>query len=595
MGSRGDAGADLASLGRVFVEHSPRAVVILEGPGRVIRYVNPAFCALFGRLAGTLLDRPLADAFPAGTVAGLLRVVDRVEAAAAGAREVDVREAGAAPAGDRYYTYTAWPLFGPAGELHAVAVEVTDTTERVQMRQQTADALEHLREINERLLLAGVREWQLAQEAEAARERAAFLAEVSTELATSLDYEPTLESVARLTVARLADWCILDLATGGRSFDKLVVAHADPAQGALAQELRRFPPDPDRPHPASEALRTGRPELVPEVTDGWLVARARSEAHLMVLRALAPRSFMVVPLLARGTLLGALTLWSTRPGRRYGPADLALAEELARRAALAVDNARLYREAQEAVRARDAFLARASHELRTPLTSAIGTVRLLQRALEGRLSEPPGELLAIASRNLDAMLVLINNLLDASKLAAGQESLALSPVELGDAVARSVEVVAAQARDKGVALRVGVPAGLRLMADPLKLEQVLVNLLANAVTFTPAGGEVRVDADVEGAGGAAAVLIRVRDTGDGIAAEHLERIFEPFFQARGGAVGRKRGTGLGLAICRQLVALHGGDIWAESDGPGRGSTFTVRLPAAGAGRSVASPAGSRAA
>jgi PAS domain S-box-containing protein len=235
-------------------------------------------------------------------------------------------------------------------------------------------------------------------------------------------------------------------------------------------------------------------------------------------------------------------------------------------------------EAERAARARDHFLARASHELRTPLTSALGTIRLVERALAGMLQESPEELIAIARRNISATLALINDLLDASKLSAQGEPLALEPVEVAAAAAAAFDLVATQAREKGVRVTSAVPEGLVVRAEAARLEQVLVNLLANAVKFTPAGGEVTVEAAGEGPD----VVIRVRDTGEGIGAEHLERIFEPFFQAPG-AVPRskavRRGTGLGLAICRQIVTLHGGRIWAESDGPGRGSTFAIRLPA----------------
>ncbi len=419
-----------------------------------------------------------------------------------------------------------------------------------------------------------------------------FLAEASMKLAASLDHEATLASVARLALAELADWCVMDLAEPNQEFRRVAVAHKNRAKEPLARLLReRYAPDPNRPHPISQVLHTGHAELVPDITDAWLEARARDAAHLQLLRDMGLVSAMLIPLMARGRLLGVLSLASAESGRRYGSADLALAEELARRAAAAIDNARLYREAheaareaREAVRARETFLARASHELRTPLTSALGTVRLLTRAMAGSFKARPEELVDIANRNLSAMLALINDLLDASKLASGREMLAREPVELAAVVRASLEVVGAQARDKGVGLRVEVPARLQLSADRLKLEQVLTNLLANAVKFTPAEGEVTVSAER----GTTAVVLRVRDTGEGIARGHLEAIFEPFFQAgdQGSRVSPERrvqalrGTGLGLAICRQIVTLHGGRIWAESEGRGHGSTFTVWLPVA---------------
>jgi signal transduction histidine kinase len=434
-------------------------------------------------------------------------------------------------------------------------------------------------------------EQQARAAAQAAECRARLLAEASRRLAASLDYEATLRTIARLAVPDFADYCVVYLLEADEAVRRVALAHADPAKAPLMRKLQRMdPPDPDGPHPAMTALRTGRSQLVPEVSDSLLAAVARTPRHLTLLRRLAPRSMVSVPLVARARTLGALTLVAAESARRYGPDDVAFVEELARRAGVAVDHARLFREAQDAIRqalaatrARDAFLARASHELRTPLTAAVGTVRLLRRAVAGTLQEPSHALLEIANRNLDTMLALINDLLDASKLAASGEALRLEPVELARTVRETIETVGAEAREKGVAVESAVPEGLAVPADRIKLEQVFVNLLANAVKFTPAGGEVRVEAGAEGG----AVVIRVRDTGRGIPPEHLEAIFEPFFRLQQRGAPQPRGTGLGLAICRQIVTLHGGRIWAESAGPGRGSTFTVRLSAAPAGERAA--------
>lgn len=224
---------------------------------------------------------------------------------------------------------------------------------------------------------------------------------------------------------------------------------------------------------------------------------------------------------------------------------------------------------------RDAFLARASHELRTPLTAAYGTIHLLLEGGDGSPPQPPERLLTIAHRSLEAMRLLINDLLDASKLASGREALALERCDLAEVVRTSLDVVDGLACEKGLTLRTTIPSGIELLADRFRLAQVLLNLAANAVEFTDPPGEVVVEAEAT----PAAVLIRVRDTGAGIPREHLEAIFEPFVQVSAPAGRQRRGTGLGLAICRQIVMLHGGRIWAESDGRGHGSTFTVSLPA----------------
>jgi PAS domain S-box-containing protein len=383
-----------------------------------------------------------------------------------------------------------------------------------------------------------------------------FLAEASRQLAGSLDYEATLASAGRLAVPRLGDSCLVDLVEPDQSIRRLAVTHAEPAKEELVRELLRVAPDASGEHPIPRALRTGRPEII----------------------AGAERQLMVVPLVARDRTLGTLTFASTGPAC-YDSADLALAEDLARRAALAADNARLYEEAQEAVRVRDDFLARASHELRTPLTVVKGNLAFLAKGVA------PAEgtsLVSAARRHVDQMIRLLNDLLDASRLAAGELLLDCEAVELTAEVAEVLGQVAPLAQEKGVAVVNGVAAGLTLVGDRLKIEQILVNLLTNAIKHTPSGGAIRVAGSAAGG----ELEVRVEDTGAGIPREHLERIFEPFFQvaaAPGRPTASRQGAGLGLAIARRLTELHGGRIWAESAGVGCGSTFVVRLPAA-AGR-----------
>jgi signal transduction histidine kinase len=418
--------------------------------------------------------------------------------------------------------------------------------------------------------------------AEAARQRAGFLAEATARMTSSLDYEATLRNVARMAVPRIADLCIIDLVQPDGPTRWVAAAHVDPAvEAAVGAALPRYP--------VPAAADGGEARLVADVSGAAAGPAAVEARRLAFLRSLRIRSLITAPLVARGKALGVVTFATSVSGRRYGEADLETARDLAQRAALAVDNARLFREAQQAVReaqaaarARDEFLARASHELRTPLTSAIGSVRFLRRAVTGALKEPPEALIEMANRNLTAMLALVNDLLDATSFSLGADSIASGPVDVAAVVASGIDLMGAQAREKGVGLASRVPPSLRVTGDALKLEQVLVNLLANAVKFTPAGGRVVVEAAaVDGA-----ALIRVRDTGVGIASEHLERVFEPFFQVPDGRppagpdrrARRGRGTGLGLAICRQIVTLHGGRIHAESEGPDRGSTFVVTLP-----------------
>lgn len=225
------------------------------------------------------------------------------------------------------------------------------------------------------------------------------------------------------------------------------------------------------------------------------------------------------------------------------------------------------------------FIARASHELRTPLTVIRGTLGFLRRSTGRRLGRSGTELLAMASRNADQMLRLVEDLLDASRLTRGVLRFGREQLDAGDLLAQAVRLVAPEAAGAGVQIDLDVEAGLVLEADPPKLEQVLANLLGNAIRSTAQHGRVAVTAARAGD----AVEIRVADQGRGLAREHLEMVFEPFFQVDQTPAVRTRrpqGSGLGLTIARSLVELHGGRIWAESGGRGRGSTFVVRLPAA---------------
>ncbi|HWP34203.1 MAG TPA: GAF domain-containing protein, partial [Thermodesulfobacteriota bacterium] len=451
----------------------------------------------------------------------------------------------------------------PYGVLEVGAAERRGfTTDDVHFLQAVANVLAaamHRWRVEEEL--AAVKDALAAQLADMTR-----LHELSSRLSASLELKPLLDEVlAAATALQRTDMGVLLLREP--EGEEFVVAASSGLGPEYLEAARRLPLGLGL---CGTAIAERRGVVVEDVETDPRFAPYLGAARLAGYRA-AYSTPLITP---RGDVLGTIALYFRQP-HRPTEHEMRLLELYARHAAGAIENARLYRQAQEAVQARDAFLARASHELRTPLTSALGTVRLLDKVLAGRLAQPPQELLAIANRNLDAILALINDLLDASKLESGRVTLALAPVRLAELVGRSLDVVGGQAREKGVTLRTEVPEDLALSADPLKLEQVLVNLLANAVKFTPAGGQVTVEARAAPDG----VLLRVRDTGEGIAAEHLERIFEPFFQAGGPAGRRARGTGLGLAICRQIVELHGGRIWAESEGPGRGSTFTVRLPA----------------
>ncbi|HWS89922.1 MAG TPA: PAS domain S-box protein [Pyrinomonadaceae bacterium] len=415
---------------------------------------------------------------------------------------------------------------------------------------------------------------RLRGEAEAAERRAVFLAEASTLLSSSLDYEKTLEAVAHAAVPWVADWCGVDILGDDGEVRRLAVAHVDPEKVEWAREIQeRYPYDPDAPNGVPEVLRTGRAELYQVISDELLVAAAKDEEHLRFMREIGFNSAMIVPLAAHGRAFGAITFVTAESGRRYGTEDLAFAEDLARRASLAVENARLYGQAQEANRIKDEFLATLSHELRTPLTAILGWASMLSAGtLDAREAS---RAVAAIERNARAQRQIVEDVLDVSRVITGKLRLEMRAVELRALVQDAVESVRPAAEAKGVYLSTLLaPDAGEVTADPNRLQQVMWNLLSNAVKFTPAGGRVEVDLRRDGA----RTVLRVSDTGEGIAPEFLPHVFDRFRQADMGTTRQHGGLGLGLAIVRHLVELHGGEVKAESRGRGLGSTFTLRLP-----------------
>jgi len=406
-----------------------------------------------------------------------------------------------------------------------------------------------------------------------------LLAEASKVLGSSLDSATTLESIAGLVVPRLADWCVIDLVTEDGGLRRLVTTHADPDKERRAREFaERFPPSPEEPTGPARVVRTGEAELLPEVHDRDLEAAANDSEHLELLRELGLRSALTVPLETRGRVLGALTLASAGSKRRYGAGDLPLAREIAQRAALAVDNARLYGEMQEALASRERLLAVVSHDLREPLNTVALSLRIIEET--GCPETPRGRrAFATARRAGEQAERLIDDLLDASQIEAGRLSVSRHTLDPQKLVREATEPFADEAEGNGIALETELPEDLPpISGDRYRLIQVFSNLLRNALKVTQAGGRIVVSGELAPVSEEepAAVRFTVRDTGPGIRPEHMPDLFETFWQ---GERARRGSAGLGLGIARGIVEAHGGQIAVESE-LGKGAAFWFTVPVA---------------
>ncbi len=406
--------------------------------------------------------------------------------------------------------------------------------------------------------------------------RLRFLAKAGTLLSSSLDYQETLDHVSQMVVPEFADWCAVDvLRPDGTLGDFVAVAHADPEKADAIREMRRrHPASMDGQSGVPVVIRTERPLLVERVDEGWLDRYPADDPHRELLIRLRVQSLLVVPLRARDVAFGALVLANVESGRCFTPADLEFAEELAGRAAAAIDNARLYEESRKAVEVRDRILAVVSHDLRNPLGAIdLGAALLLKN--ERIRSEPiPKKQVEAIQRSAHRMDRLISDLLDMSSIQAGQLSLRRELRSVRPLLVEAVEGQEPAAREKGIRIRRSFDVGnqVRALCDYDRFLQVLSNLLGNGIKFCGAGDELTLSAKIE----KDQLLMSVVDTGPGMDDEEVERVFELYWHGKGR---EHRGTGLGLFIARGIVEAHGGRLWVESR-PGAGSTFFLTLPLA---------------
>ncbi len=437
------------------------------------------------------------------------------------------------------------------------------------LSQQCAQALERAR-----LYKA---EQQARAAAEAAQERLAFLVRAGTSFAASLDYETTLSNVAQSIVPTVADYCVLHLANEHQHFHPIKVAHRDPEKEALLWQMaREYPLDAQVETSAAQVLRSRKPVVVRAIDQETLSSVTRDDHQRQMLQALGIHSYVLLPLIARGQMLGLLSLALAESERDYGEEDLRMAEELARRAALAVDNALLYREAQEAIRLREHFLAIASHELKTPLTSIMGYTDLFlrQTTRAGVLDEQQLRPVRVVQQETRRLNQMIDLLLDLTRLRAGQLQMEQERVNLVALLSRVRDMLQPTLEQHGIHM-VGAEGALPIVGDPLRLEQIFQNLLSNAVKYSPPGSTITIRFERDGHW----ARTSVEDQGIGIPAESLPHLFKEFYRVAQESTRQVRGVGLGLHIVHHLVEAHGGQITVRSE-PGVGSTFTVAFPLA---------------
>ena len=407
-----------------------------------------------------------------------------------------------------------------------------------------------------------------------ATERAAFLAEATLTLTRSLDYEATLQALARLSVPYLADYCAFDVIAEDGNTVCVAATHVLPEKVITADVLREVDDNEIGLASPARVIRTRKGSLVRQVTDDIVAGSARGDPErLERLGSLDLVAYMCLPMIAHDRTLGAMTLATCESGRHFAPEDVRVAQDLATRAALATETAQSYQQLQSANRLKDEFLATLSHELRTPLNAVLGYARMLQ---SGAIAvEKVPQALEVIDRNAGSLAQIVEDVLDVSRIVLGKARLKVEPTDIAAVVDDAIATVTPAADAKGLRVKVSLGHGpATVSGDHSRLQQVVWNLLSNAVKFTPRGGSIDIgikenDSHVE---------IIITDTGIGFRESFRPHLFERFRQAESGTTRVHGGLGLGLAIARHIVEMHGGTIDATSEGEGKGATFSVVLP-----------------
>lgn len=518
---------------RDVIEQNADAIVVVDTEG-VIRFANHEACRLFGADRAELIGGSFGFPLVAGETT-----------------ELDLVRDGAPLTVEMRVVDSHWE-----GSSACIAT-LRNITERKRDEQQAREL---------------IREQTARQTAEEAAAKFRFLAESSALLSSSLDQSQTFSELARLCVSEIADWVVVYVCEEP-GLRRVEAMHRDPALAETMRALRDSKVPPEHTTPIADLVRSRKPQLFARLDERARAEMILNESHRALINRLGMESLMLVPMVARQRLLGALSLVSARG--HFGDEDLQLATDLASRAALAIDNARLYEDARQANQAKTDLLAIISHDLRTPLNSILGYGQLMGMGIPEQL--PPAALQQLERMMTSArhQLYLIDELLHYARLDAGHEEIELINVDVRAVLDDAAKLIEPVAQEKGLRVELVLPPEpLIVHTDADKVRQVILNLLSNAVRYTQAGS-IRLEAQRSNG----EVRLCVHDTGVGIAEEHLPHVFEPFWQVDRSQRAHGGGTGLGLAVVKQVVELLGGRVAVRSI-IGDGSTFEVLLPVA---------------
>jgi signal transduction histidine kinase len=557
---------------RRYMQQAPLPFAITRGDDHTLVYANSAFRRLADLPTSGALGKPIMAAFGASEPRVLNALLDRAMRDGVELLDQRIESSRSRPGG---WQCSVWPVIADNGKAEAIGLEIRDAT-------PPDSALDLQRQVAEQMLLGALRERGLAEDAEDARRRAAFLAEAGRLLSLTVDQASTLLALTKLALPTLGAWCIVDILEEGSAINRLGIYHPDPEMQQLARQLEAtWLPEPDDPFGAPAMLRNANTIAITDHIEATLAATAHSAENLHILRQLGIGSLLTVPLVARTKLLGAITFVGAKRGVGYTADEVRLAEDLAGRGALALDNAQVYdlalvlrESAETANRAKTAFLGAMSHELRTPLNAIGGYIDLLDMGLRGPVTERQHAAFARVKTNQQHLALLVTEILTFARVGSGRVSYVMRDLKVRDVLQHAIDLVEPLFGQKGIVFE-GVKGDNTILArgDRERVTQILVNLLSNAIKFTPSGGRI----SAEGAAAGDAVELLISDTGIGIAPEKQEAVFEPFIQLKEGLTDREGGVGLGLSISRDLARAMNGDLTVES-AEGKGARFVLALP-----------------